>query len=60
MKFAAYVSTNTNGSTCETEFEVDDDVLAGMSEDEREEYLQDQAMDSVFEAGIVSVWHEEA
>ena len=60
MKFTANVATNTNGSHCQAEFEIDDDELAGMTDAEQEEFLHEQAMDAVFEAGIVTVWHEEA
>ena len=59
MKFTAYVATNASGSKCETEFEVDDDVLAKLSKDGREEHLHEQAVDVLFESGLVHVWHEE-
>lgn len=60
MRFTAYVQTNANGSRCETEFEVDDTELAGLNDEQREEYLHEQAMDAVFGDGLVQVWHEEA
>lgn len=60
MKFTAYVKTNKDGSECETWFEVDDEELAGMTEGEREEYLQDQALEAVFGEAQVQVWYEEA
>lgn len=60
MRFTAYVRTNKNGSRCEVEFEVDDTELDGMTDDEREEYLHDQAMDAVFGGAQVQVWYEEA
>jgi len=60
MKFTAYVQTDKNGSQCETEFEVDDEALEGMSEDDRIEYLQNEAVDAVWDAGLVSVYCEES
>ena len=59
MKFTAYVQTNANGSRCETEFEVDDEELYGMTDDEREAYLHEQAVEAVFGESLVQIWYEE-
>lgn len=58
MKYTVYASTNTSGSRCETEMEIDGDLLDCMSDEERAEYLQNEAMDAAWDAGIVSVWYE--
>lgn len=60
MRFTAYAQTGTSDSRRETEFEVDDAELAGLNDEQREEYLHEQAMDAVFGEGLVQVWHEEA
>lgn len=60
MKFTAYAQTNLVGSRVEAEFEIDDDALEGMSDDERDEFLHDQAMEAVFERGLVEIYYEEA
>lgn len=58
MKFTAHVKTNKNGSECE--FEVDDTELDGMTDEQREVYLHDQAMEAVFSEAQVQVWYEDA
>ena len=57
--YTAKVATNVSGSECTAIFEVDDDELEGLSDDECAEFLQERAVDAVFEMGQVNVWCEE-
>lgn len=55
-RFTAHVATYKNGSECQTEFEVPDDQLVGLSADELEEMLAKEAQDAIYDAGYLSIW----
>lgn len=59
MKFIAYAQTNKIGSRCEIEFEIDDEVFEDMSEDERGDYIQREAMEAAWGNSLVEVGYEE-
>ncbi|HBF2041663.1 TPA: hypothetical protein KRL75_001593 [Clostridioides difficile] len=58
MKINAYVKTNKIGSGCEFEFEIDDDNLKNMSDEEKKDYIDKIAWDYVFESFIDWNWYE--
>ncbi|HBG7056104.1 TPA: hypothetical protein KQ981_003004 [Clostridioides difficile] len=58
MKINVHVKTNKIGSDCELEFEIDDDDLKDISDEEREDYIDKIAWDYVFENFIDWNWYE--
>lgn len=58
MKINVHVKTNKIGSDCKLEFEIDDDDLKDMSDEEREDYIDKIAWDYVFENFIDWNWYE--
>jgi hypothetical protein len=49
MKVTVYVSTGFVGSRREEEIEIDDEDIAGMTEQERDDYIDDQAREVLWE-----------
>lgn len=60
MRFTAHVATKANGSECTAEFEIPDDVLAGLSSDERDELLAKEAERAIYDCDKVEIWFTEA
>ncbi|HGT1414572.1 TPA: hypothetical protein ACMV83_002321 [Clostridioides difficile] len=58
MRVNVCVKTNKVGSDCELEFEIDDDDLKDMSDEEREDYIDKIAWEYVFENFIDWNWYE--
>lgn len=46
-KFTAYVQTNVSQSRCEVPFEIDDEDLEGLADDERDELIEQSADDAI-------------
>lgn len=48
MKINVYVSTGKVGSKCSAEFEIDDEELADLSDEQKPEYIEEQAREVMF------------
>lgn len=58
MKINVYVKINKIGLDCKLEFEIDDDDLKDMFDEEREGYIDKIVWDYVFENFIDWNWYE--
>lgn len=58
-KFRACVSVGLMGCNREIEFEVDDEDLEGLSDDQRDYYLFQEAEEVINGHGTVEIWYEE-
>lgn len=59
MRFTAHAYMKATSSGTTTEFEVPDEELAGLSEDDRSELLSKQAEEAIFENGEIEIWFTE-
>ena len=55
-RFTAHVSVHVTGGEDTIPFEVDDETLAGLSPDAREERLTKEAEQAINDAGLVDIW----
>jgi hypothetical protein len=46
-RFIAFVQTKVSSSLCEVPFEIDDEELEGLTDDEREELISGDAQDAI-------------
>lgn len=59
MKFKASVRTKKIGSECEIEFEVDDEALADLDQEQRDDLIDLSAREAIEDSGLIEIWWEE-